>query len=135
MLEAVPARIVGRVAQAEVGAQVDDRRAGGDQLGHEARRRAVGQGHEHGIGVGERGIDDQAGRGQVRVDAADRVAVAIATHEPDERRRSGGRRAAGQLRADIPGGADDRDPDLPRTSVGIDAALGTRHEPFGRLAG
>ena len=69
----------------------------------------------------------------MRVDAADRVAVAIATHEPDQRHVRVDGEQPDQFGTDVAGGPDDRDPDLPRTSVGIDAALGTQHECCARL--
>ncbi len=46
VLEAVPARIVGGVAQSEVGALVDDRGSVGDQPGHQLGGRSVGERHE-----------------------------------------------------------------------------------------
>ena len=49
VLEAIPARVVGRVAQAEVGTEVDDRRAVGDEVRDEAGRRAVGEREERGV--------------------------------------------------------------------------------------
>ena len=85
VLEAVPARVVGGVAEAEVGPEVDDRGAGLDDPGDDGRGRAVGQGEEDGVDVRERGVDDQAGVGEVRVDAVERVAVAVAALEADDR--------------------------------------------------
>ena len=47
VVEAVPGRIVGGVPEAEVGAEVDDRRARVDERAGHRRRGAVRQGEEH----------------------------------------------------------------------------------------
>ena len=54
VLEAVPARVVGRVAEPEVGPEVDDRGAVGHEVRDEAGGRAVGQGEEDGIDLRQR---------------------------------------------------------------------------------
>ena len=49
MLEAVPARVVVRVAEAEVGAEVDDRGARRGEIGGDLRARAVGECQEDSV--------------------------------------------------------------------------------------
>ena len=95
MLEAVPARVVGGVAQAEVGPEVDDRGAVGDQVGDDAGGRAVGEGEERGVDLGELRANRELRAGEVGMVAGDRVVVAVAPGEPDQIRRSDGGRAAG----------------------------------------
>ena len=51
MLEAVPARVVVRVAEAEVGAEVDDGGARGGEIGGDLRARAVGECQEDRVEV------------------------------------------------------------------------------------
>ena len=122
MLEAVPARVVGRVAQAEVGALVDDRRAGGDEVGDEVRRGAVREGEEDRIRGRQLGMDVEVERRQVRVDAVDRVVVAATPDEPDQLDVRVPRQQPDQLTADIAGRPDDPDPDPPRATGRIHAA-------------
>ena len=74
---------------------------------------AVGQGEEHGFGVlGDVVEHVQVARGQVGVDVRDRVALALAAHEARDRHVRVQGEQADQLRADVAGGADDRDADL-----------------------
>ena len=123
VLEAVPARVVGGVAQPEVGAEVDDRGAGGDKV----RRRApaaVPWGRARKTASrrsGSVGVDRQVGRRQMRVDAADRIVVALATDEADELDVRVAREQADELAADIAGRADDPDADPPRPAGRVDA--------------
>ena len=100
VLEAVPARVVGRVAQPEVGPEVDDRGAGGDELRDDAsrRRRGAGPGRPR-RAAGSRGVDDvRPVVAEVRVDAVDRVVVAVAARRARRSRRSGGAPAGGPAR-------------------------------------
>ncbi len=119
VLEAVPARVVGGVAEAEIGPEVDDRGAVRDDPGDDAGGRAVGEGEEDRVDVGQRGIDDETRLGEVRVDAVERVAVAVAALEADDRHVRVAGQEADQLGADIAGRPDDADPDAP---VGLGAA-------------
>ena len=119
VLEAVPARVVGRVAEAEVGPEVDDRGAGLDDARDDARGRAVGEGEEDGVDSGSEASTTQAGVGEVRVDAVERVAVAVAALEADDRHVRVAGQEADQLGADVAGRPDDADPDAP---VGVGAA-------------
>ena len=88
MLEAVPARVVGRITEPEVGSEVDDRGPAGDEVRDDPGGRAVGQGQEHRIHGREPGPHGQSGRGEVGVMAADRLVLSIATgqsHDLDVR--------------------------------------------------
>ena len=62
--------------------------------------------------------------GEVRVDAAERVAVAVAALEPDDRDVRVPRQEPDQLGADVAGRADDPDADAARAAGRVDAALG-----------
>src|SRR5262245_4746836 len=84
MLEAVPARVVGRVAQAEVRPKVDDGGAAGGQVRGARRGRAVRQGEEDGVSLGQLAVDGETGRGEVRVVAADRLVVAVPAGQSDD---------------------------------------------------
>ena len=117
VLEAVPARVVGRVAQPEVGPEVDDRGAVGDEVRDEAGRRAVREGEERGVDLGQRVPDREVGRGEVRVVAADRIVVAVAAGEPDDVDVRMARQQPDQLGADVAGRADDADADPARPAV------------------
>ena len=133
VLEAVPARVVGGVAQAEVRPEVDDGGAGLDDRGDQGGGGAVGEGEEDRVDLGERGVDDEAGLGQVRVDVVERVAVAIAALQPHDRHVRVAGQEADQLGADIARRADDADADLAVRGVGRvagrdQAALRTRDE-------
>ena len=103
MLEAVPARVVGRVAEPEVGAQVDDRGAGRGRsgLGDLRRRGAVRQRHEDRVEwavSGSSAWTSRSSRGEVRVDADDRVVVAARARPGRRARHSGVAPAAGPAR-------------------------------------
>ena len=114
VLEAVPARIVGGVAQPEVRPEVDDRGAGGEQVRDEPGRRAVGEGQERRVDVGQVGPHGQVGRGEVGVVVADRLVLAVAPGEPDDLHVRMPAQQPDQLAAAIAGRADDPDPDPPR---------------------
>ena len=96
MIEVVPARVVGGVGQAEVGAEIDDRGTLRDEVRDERGGGAVGEGEEDCLGVGRRLVDLEAGRGQVRVDRADGLVFPPAPDEADELARSGAAPAAGR---------------------------------------
>ena len=87
--------------------------------GDDGRGRAVGEGEEDRVHVRERGVDDQAGVGEVRVDAVERVAVAVAALEADDGHVRVAGQEADQLGADVAGRPDDADPDA---AVGVGAA-------------
>ena len=129
MLEAVPARVVGRVAEAEVGPEVDDRGAVGDERRHLGGGRAVGEGQEDGVGRRQAGVDEQLGRGEVRVEVADRLVVAVAPGEADDLDVRVAAQEADQLRADVAGRADDPDAQPTRTVVTEAAAQRARQDP------
>ena len=130
VLEAVPARVVGRVAQAEVGPEVDDRGARGGEVGDEPRAGAVGECQEDRVDRprAASASDGQVGRREVRMDAADRIVVALAADEPDQLDIRVARQQPDQLATDVPGRADDPDPDAPRPAGRVDAARGARDE-------
>ena len=111
VLEVVPARVVGGVAEPEVGAEVDHRLPASEELVDPARDRAVGEGEEHRLGaVGDRVEHLEVARREVRVDARDRVAPA-ARGRPGPTISTLGWSASSriELRAHVPGRAHDRD--------------------------
>ena len=129
VLEAVPARVVGRVAQPEVGPQVDDRGAGLGHRRHAPGGDAVGEGEEDRVRLRQLGPDGQPGRGQVRVVTADRLVLAVPTGQPDDRHVRVAAQQPDQLRPDVPGRADDADPDPAHAVVPDDPAFRAGHEP------
>ncbi len=110
MLEAVPARIVGRGAEAEVGPEVDDGGAAAAISGTSPGGGPVGEGQEDRVDLGQVGLDRQARSGQVRMAGADRL-MAVAALEPDDLDRRMAAEQADQLGADVARCADDPDPD------------------------
>ena len=129
MLEAIPARVVGRIAQPEVRPEVDDGGAVGHEVRDEAGRRAVGEGEERGIDLRQACPDREVGRGQVRVVAADRVVLAVAAGESDDLDVRMARQQPDELGTDVPGGTDDADADPSRPAVRAHAPLGAGEEP------
>ena len=111
MLEAVPAGIVGGVPEAEVGAEVDDRRAGGRELRDDLGGGTMGQREEDGVRVGDGRVDVEARAVEVDVGPADRLVAAAATHQPHDLDVRMARQQADELGADVAGGTDDGDPD------------------------
>ncbi len=136
VLEAVPARVVTRVAQAEVGSEIDDRRPRCGEVRHDPRRGAVGKGQEHGVGRRQLRSHREVGRRQVRMVAADRLVLAVATREPDDLDVRMARQQPDELRADVPGRPDDADTDAPRAvpAVRRDATERAGEESRRRLA-
>ena len=96
------------------GPEVDDRGAGSDEVGDELRRRAVGQRQEDRVDRRQGGMDGQLGRREVRVDAAERVVVAVAALEADEVDVRVAREEPDELGADVAGRPDDADADATR---------------------
>ena len=90
---------------------------------------AVGEREEHGLGVvGDAVVDAQVARGEVRVDAA-RSGRPCRSRPTSPAIRTCGmeREEADQLRADVPGRADDRDADrVPAAAPGRRAAAAVR---------
>ena len=83
-----------------------------EELVDPRRDGAVREGKEYGLGLVGHGVEDAQPLGrEVGVDAGQRIALPLPPDEPDD----GDVRVAGeqpdQLRADVPGGTDDRDPD------------------------
>ncbi len=111
VLEVVPARVVGRVPEPEVGPQVDDRHAVPGELVDPAGRGAVGQRQEHGLRVVRNGVVDMevAGR-EVGVDAAQGVALPLPPDKADDAHVRVQREEPDQLGADVPRRAHDRHP-------------------------
>jgi len=68
------------------------------------------QREEDRIGIRHLRLDDEPGRGEMGVRAADRVRVAAAGDEADELDERVTREDPDQLRTDVTRGADDRDP-------------------------
>ncbi len=127
VLEAVPARVVGGVAEPEVGAEVDDRRAGGGEVGDDLGRRAVGEGEEDRVRVGDRRVDVEARPVEVDVGAADRLMAPAPPDEPDDLDVRVSGQQAHELGPDVPGGAHDRNPDA-RPAI-VARAAGEWHGP------
>ena len=97
VVEAVPARVVGGVPEAEVGAQVDDRRAGRGDGRDDLGCGAVGQGEEQRVDVVGRGrVDREAGRGEMGMRPADRARRSGRAPSARRSRRTGGERGAGR---------------------------------------
>ncbi len=72
----------------------------------------VGQGEEDGLGVLRDGVvDPQALGGEVRVDPGQRVALPFPADEAHDAGMGVAGQQPHQLRADVPGRPDDRDPD------------------------
>ena len=122
VLEAVPARVVGGVAQPEVGPEVDDRGPAREEVRDERRGRAVGEGQEDGIHLAgarcRRSGRWWRGAGGCRR----RVAVAVAAARPTMRDVRVAGEQPDQLGADVAGRPDDADPDPARPAAGADAA-------------
>ena len=135
MLEAVPGRIVGRVGQSEVGAEVDDQQSLLEEGRRNGRRLAVGEGQEDRIErarVGQLGVDPVAGLGEMGERIADRQAIAVAGREPDDPDAGVPLQDAHQLRADVAGGAQDGDP---QACVGGDALRARDTGRVGQVGG
>ena len=111
MVEVVPARVIGRVAKAEVRAEVDHRPARGHQARDDGRGLAVRQGDEDGVAIRQGRVHAQVGAREVGSRAADRLRITVAAHEAyDGDGRMAGQ-PAHQLATDIAGGPDDRHAD------------------------
>ncbi len=112
MLEVVPARVVRRIAEAEIGPQVDDGLAATEELVDPARHGPVGERQEHGLRVvRDVVVDVQVTRREVRVDPGDRIALPLPSDEPGDPDVRVEGEEPDQLRADVARRADDRDPD------------------------
>ena len=111
MREPVPARVVGRIAEAEVRAQVDDGGAARGQVGHDLRRGPVREREEDGVRVRHGGVHVEPGAVKVNVGPADRLPVPAAPHQAGDLDVRMAREEADQLRADVAGRAHDRDAD------------------------
>ena len=121
VVEVVPGRVVRRVAEPEVRPQVDDGLAAVEELVDPVRNRSVREGEEDGLCVvGHVVVHAQVPRGEVRVEVRDGVALALAAHEARDPHVRVQRQEPDQLRADVPGGTDDRDAD------GLAAVQGAR---------
>ncbi len=129
MLEAVPARIVGRVAQAEVGPEVDHGRARSQQVRHEFGGGAVREGQERGVHVRQLGPHGQVRRGEVGMMVAERLVLAVAAGEPDDAHVGMTAQEPDQLAAAVPGRADDPDADATGAAIGRLAASRAGESP------
>ncbi len=129
VLESVPARVVGGVTKPEVGPEVDDRRAAGDQVRYELRGGPVGKGQERRVDVGELRAHRQVGGGEVRVVGADRIVLAVTAGQPDDLDVRMARQQPDELAAGVPGRADDADPDPSRPAIDRNAARRAGEDP------
>ena len=140
VLEAVPARVVGGVAEPEVGAQVDDSGAGRGQLQGDLDPCAVGEGHEDrverrigSVGSAALTVSPVVARcgwmpsigswSRSRPTRPDDLDVRVPRQQPD------------QLATDIARRPDDPDPQPARAALGVDPALGARQEALVWLVG
>ena len=123
MLEAVPARVVGRVAEAEVGAEVDDRGAGGDEVGGDLRPGAVGECQEDTAirrgGMLRRRIVEVSAWRRCGWTPVDGVVVAVPADQPDQFDVRVPGEQPDQLATDIPGRPDDPDADPARPACRV----------------
>ena len=116
MLEARPARVVGRVPEPEVRPEVDDRDAAVDKAGHDLGGRAMGQCEEDRIDFARQvGGDPRAGPREVRMAHRQRLVVPIARLQSDDAHRGMARQDPYELAAAVTGRADD--PDLQLAAV------------------
>jgi hypothetical protein len=84
----------------------------------------MGERHEDRVDVvGQFGVNVEIERGQVLVDAADRVVVAAAPRQADEIDIGVSRQEPDQLAPDISRRTDDPDPDAPGAGGRVEAAL------------
>ena len=110
VIEVVPARVVTRVAEPEVGAEVDHRLPTPQELVDPARHRAVGEGEEDRLGaVGDRVEDLEVARREVGVDARDRVAPPLAADQAHDLDVWVEREQADELRTHVAGRTHDGD--------------------------
>ena len=112
VLEAVPGRVVGRVREPEVGAEIDDDQAALEQAGRDGRRLAVGEGQEDRVEparVRQLAVDAMARLGEVGEGVADGQAVAVARRQADDPDAGMPLEEPDQLGADVAGRAEDRD--------------------------
>jgi hypothetical protein len=114
VLEPIPEWVLGRVAQAEVGPEVDDRDPSVDELRHHGRRGAVREGEEDRIDVvlGKGVGDPVGGPREVRMADVDRLILASPRLEAHDPHRRVPFEQPHQLAAAVAGGADDADPYL-----------------------
>ena len=84
MVELVPARIVGRIVEAEVRPDVQQGGAAGYDSGSHLGCNTVWQGGEDGIGLGNRLVDDQSSGAEMRMRLGDGLPVAVAAVQPGQ---------------------------------------------------
>ena len=99
------------------------------EVRHELGGRAVGEGQERRVDLGQIGADGQLGRGEVRVVVTDRLVLAVAAGEPDDLDVRMPAQQPDQLAAAVAGRADDPDTDASRAIDAGHAPLGTRDDP------
>ncbi len=116
VIEPVPAGIVGRVAEPEVGALVDDGDARVDEVGRHARRQAVWQCQEHGVRLRQGRVHDVPGPRQMGMHGPDRLLLPSSTLESHDAHIRMLVEQPDHLTARVSGGTDDADPD-PGTSA------------------
>ena len=130
VLEAVPARVVGRVAKPEVGPEVDDGGAAGRPGRARASRRRRGGGP--GTRRRRRGArSPRSGRSSARWAwwSPIGLVLAVAAGQPDDLHVRMARQQADELAAGVPGRADDADADPARPAVVRYAACRAGEDP------
>ncbi len=100
-----------------------------EQIRDDAGRCAVWQRQERRVDGGELGADEQLGPGEMRMVARDRIVVTVATGESDEVDVRVASQQPDQLCADVPGRADDPDPQPTRAAVRVDPAARAGEDP------
>src|SRR5271157_1832283 len=111
MVELVPARVVSRVVEPEVRADVEQGGPTPHDLAGHLRGHAVRQRGEYGVCLGDRLIDDQPRLTEVRVRGGDRLVVAVAAIQTGELDVGVMQKQSYQLAARVPGRAQDADGD------------------------
>src|SRR4051794_28771845 len=133
MLEAIPAGVVGGVAEAEVRTLVDDRRAGGDEVWDELRRGPVREGEEDRIRGRQLRVDVEIKCREVSVDTADRIVVSPTSDKTDKLDVRMPRQEPHELAAHVAGRPDDPDPNDTRGRITcryLPGNLGRRHRTY-----
>jgi len=109
VLEVIPAGIVGGVLEAEVGAQVEDRRAALNERRDAFDRRTVGQSQEDGVRLRDGLVEGQACGGEMGVDGLNGLGDSPSPGETDQLHSWMPSQDADQLGSGVASCANDRD--------------------------
>ncbi len=122
MLEAIPARIVGRILEPEVRAEVDHRGPLADEGRSPLDGRPMGQGQEDGVGSRGGVIEAQGRPGEMGVDGLDGFGAPPSPDETDQLHGWMPSKDADQLGSRVSSSADHRDPNR-RGAIDLSAAF------------